>query len=93
MPRMTITLSAERQRALKEAAARRGSTITAIIDQSLELAGIRTRESAAEIVARTRANSRLSEQEAMDLALRETAAVRQTAAVPLTAAQPQAGRR
>jgi hypothetical protein len=93
MPRMTITLSAERQRALKEAAARRGSTITAIIDQSLELAGIRTRESAEEIVARARANSRLSEQEAMDLALRETAAVRQTTAVPHTAAQPQAGRR
>ena len=38
MPRMTITLSEERQQALKEAAARRGMTITAIIDESLELA-------------------------------------------------------
>ena len=93
MPRMTITLSAERQRALKEAAARRGSTITAIIDQSLELAGIRTREGAAEIVARARANSCLSEREAMDLAWRETAAVRQTGGVPPTAARPQAERR
>lgn len=79
MPRMTITLAAERQQALKEAAARRGTTITAIIDQSLELAGIRTRENAADIVARVRAKALLSEQEAVDLALQETAAVRDSA--------------
>lgn len=76
MPRLTITLSEERQRAVKEAAARRGTTITALIDESLELAGVRTRESAAQIVARARANAALSDPEAMDLALRETAAVR-----------------
>ncbi len=76
MPRMTITLSEERQRAVKEAAARRGTTITALIDQSLELAGIRTRESAEQIVARARGNAGLSDEEAMDVALRETAAAR-----------------
>jgi len=76
MPRMTITLSEERQRAVKEAAARRGTTITALIDESLELAGIRTRESAAEIVARARANSGLTDEEATNLALRETTAAR-----------------
>jgi hypothetical protein len=76
MPRMTITLSEERQRAVKEAAARRGTTITALIDESLELAGIRTRESAEEIVARARVHSALTDAEAMDLALRETAATR-----------------
>ncbi|MBU2601062.1 MAG: CopG family transcriptional regulator [Actinobacteria bacterium] len=76
MPRMTITLSKERQRAVKETAARRGTTITALIDESLELAGIRTRESAEQIVARARANSGLADAEAMDLALRETAAAR-----------------
>lgn len=76
MPRMTITLSEERQRALKESAARRGATITALVDESLELAGIRTRESAQQIVARARANSGLGDTEAMDLALSETAAVR-----------------
>jgi len=81
MPRMTITLPPERWQVLKEAAARRGTTITAIIDESLELAGIRTRESAAEIVARARFNSRMAEQEAMDVALRETAAVRKAAAL------------
>jgi hypothetical protein len=76
MPRMTITLSEERQRAVKEAAARRGTTITALIDESLELAGIRTRESAQEIVARARATSGLTDAEAMELALGETAAAR-----------------
>ena len=76
MPRMTISLSEERQRAVKEAAARRGTTITALIDESLELAGIRSRESAAQIVARARSNSGLSDWEAKDLALRETAAAR-----------------
>lgn len=92
MPRMTITLSPERQQALKEAAARRGVTITAIIDQSLELAGIRSRESAADIVARARARSHMSEQEAMDLALQETASVREAAARRRTAAS-RGGRR
>jgi predicted chitinase len=76
MPRMTITLSEERQRAVKEAAARRGTTITALIDESLELAGIRTRESAAQIVARARGASGLRDDEAMSLALQETAAAR-----------------
>jgi predicted transcriptional regulator len=73
MPRMTITLSEERQRALKETAARRGTTITALIDESLELAGIRVVESAREILARAGIDSGLSEDEAMALALEETA--------------------
>ncbi len=73
---MTITLSEERQRAVKEAAAQRGTTIIALIDESLELAGIRTRESAQQIVARARATSGLTDAEAMDLALGETAAAR-----------------
>ncbi|MBN1630059.1 MAG: CopG family transcriptional regulator [Thermoleophilia bacterium] len=93
MPRMTITLSPERQRALKEAAVRRGTTITAVIDQSLELAGIRTRESAADIVSRARARSCMSEQEAMDLALRETAEVREPTAARRASAAPRTGRR
>jgi hypothetical protein len=76
MPRMTITLSKERQRALKETAARRGTTITALIDESLELAGIRVVESAREILSRAGMNSGLSEDEAMALALEETAKVR-----------------
>ncbi len=76
MPRLTITLSEERHRAVREAAARRGTTITAIIDESLQLAGVRTRESAEQIVARARANSGLTDAEAARLATRETAAAR-----------------
>ena len=76
MPRLTITLSEERQRALKETAARRGTTITALIDESLELAGIRARQSASEILAIAGQDSGLSEEEAMALALEETAKVR-----------------
>jgi hypothetical protein len=76
MPRMTITLSEERQRAVKETAARRGTTITALIDESLELAGVCSRRTAQEIVARARANSGLTDAEATDLALDETAAQR-----------------
>jgi hypothetical protein len=73
---MTITLSAERQRALKEAAARRGTTITAIIDESLELAGVRTLDGAEQVLARAWARAQLSDDEAMALALEVTAAVR-----------------
>ena len=73
MPRMTITLSEERQRALRETAARRGTTITALIDESLELAGIRAVEGAREILARAGRDSGLSEDQAMALALEETA--------------------
>jgi hypothetical protein len=76
MPRMTITLSKERQRALKEAAARRGMTITAIIDESLELAGIGPEQSAWDILAKARRNSDLNEEEAMALALEIVADVR-----------------
>lgn len=76
MPRLTITLSEERQRAVKEAAARRGITITALIDESLELAGMRTMESARSIVSRARDRAGLSPAEASALALRETRAER-----------------
>ena len=74
MPRLTITLSTERQRAVKETAARRGITITALIDESLELAGVRTMESARDIVARARAAAGLSDEDAAGLALRHARA-------------------
>lgn len=76
MPRLTIALSEERMRALKETAAHRGVTIATLIDESLELAGVRTAESAEQIVARARADARLSDADAMGLAVRETTAER-----------------
>jgi predicted transcriptional regulator len=52
MPRLTITLTDARHRALKEAAARRRKSIAAIIEESLEQTGIRDMESAAALAER-----------------------------------------
>ncbi|HSL96711.1 MAG TPA: CopG family transcriptional regulator [Thermoleophilia bacterium] len=76
MPRTTITLSDERYRALKQAAARRGLTITEIVDQALELAGVNTRESVMEMLAEAGRRSGLTEEQAMRLAVEETRAER-----------------
>jgi len=76
MARLTITLSDERHAALKEAAARRQRTIGLLIEESLEAYGIKTRQSAEQLVAAARRRAALTEAEAMRLALRETRAVR-----------------
>jgi hypothetical protein len=82
VPRTTITLSDERYRALKQVAARRGTTITEVVDRALELAGVNTREAVEAMVAEARRRSRLSDEQAMDLALREVAADRSERADP-----------
>lgn len=71
MGRLTITLSDERQRALKETAARRNTTIGHLIEESLEAYGIKTGEEARDLVARARRDAGLSEVEALDLAVGE----------------------
>ena len=76
MARLTITLSDERYRALKETAARRGKTIGAMIDECLAHAGIKTSDRAAELVAQARKRSGLGEAAATALAVRETRAER-----------------
>jgi predicted DNA-binding ribbon-helix-helix protein len=76
VPRTTITLSDERYRALKQAAARRGLTITEIVDQALELAGVNTRESVMQMLAEAGRRSGLTEEQAMRLAVEETRAER-----------------
>ena len=76
MPRLTITLSEERHRALKQAAARQGKTIRQLIEESLDAYGLRTVESAAALIDRARRRSRSSASEAEKLALEETAAAR-----------------
>jgi predicted transcriptional regulator len=72
MSRLTITLDDNMHQALKEAAARQNRSIGAIIQESLELRGIRTSDSARDIVARARAKSRLSADKALELAVTET---------------------
>lgn len=76
MARLTISLSEDRHRALRETAARTGKSIGLIIDESLELAGIKTREAALAIVAQARQSAALSESEAVRVALREVRSVR-----------------
>lgn len=76
MSRLTITLSESRYRALKEASAQRNKTIGQLIDESLELYGIRSREDAAELVRRARARSSLTEKDALAVAEKEVRAYR-----------------
>lgn len=72
MARLTIRLSDERQRALKETAAISGKTIGELIEESLEAYGIKTRNRADEIVAQARRRAKLAEAGAQALANKET---------------------
>jgi predicted DNA-binding ribbon-helix-helix protein len=76
MRRLTITLSDERHAALKQTAARRNVTVGALVDESLERAGIKTSAAAADLVAEARRRSELDEAAALKLATRETRATR-----------------
>ena len=72
MPRLTISLSERTHRTLKEAAARQGRPMGAIIEESLVLRGMVPSDSAREIVARARSSSGLGNEEAMRIAVEET---------------------
>ena len=76
MSRLTITLPDDLHRALKETAARRNVPIGDLIAESLDFYGIKSTESARNLVARARQNSQLAEDEALRLAQREVRAVR-----------------
>jgi hypothetical protein len=76
MARLTITLSTERHRALREAAVKRGKTIGQLIEESLEFYGIKSARSAESLVAKARARAGLTERQALRLANAETRAVR-----------------
>lgn len=78
MARLTITLDDSLHQALKEAAARQGRTIGTIIEESLELRGIKPMTSARELVAQSKRASYLTESEAVDLAVAETLAHRES---------------
>jgi len=76
MVRMTINLPDELHRALKAAAANRGTTIGQLVAESLDFYGIKTADSAAALVQRSRERAAMSETEAIDLAVEETTAER-----------------
>jgi hypothetical protein len=76
MSRLTITLSEERYRALKDASAQRNKTIGQLIDESLDFYGIKSRAEARNLVRRARSRSKLDERQALAVAQREVRAVR-----------------
>lgn len=73
MALVTINLPDELHRALKAAAARTGRTIGSMVAESLEAYGIKSRADAAALVQQARERARLSEDEALELSVRETA--------------------
>lgn len=77
MNRLTINLPADLHAALKAAAARRGKTIGALVQESLEAYGIKPERDARELVAAARARSGMTAGEAEALARDETRAVRE----------------
>lgn len=76
MPRLTITLSEARCRALLEASAQRDKPIDQLVDESLEFYGIKAREGAFDLAQRARARSKLGDAQAMELALLQVRAAR-----------------
>ena len=76
MSRLTITLSEERHRALKEAAARRDTSMSRIIEESLKFYGVQTKESASTLVTAARERSGLADDGAMAIVIEEARAER-----------------
>lgn len=76
MARLTITLPDELHQALKEAAARRRTTIGELVGESLVFYGIKSERQARDLVAAARRRSGLSAAEADELAVGETRAHR-----------------
>jgi predicted transcriptional regulator len=77
MPRLTITLSDEIHRAVKETAARQGKTMSQFIEESLDFYGIKTMEEASSPVSKARKRAGMNEGRAIELAVEETRAERQ----------------
>lgn len=72
MSRLTITLDDDLHRAVKETAARQGRSIGRIIEESLNLYGIRSMESARQLVEKARSHARYTEEAATSLVVEET---------------------
>ena len=78
MGRLTISLDDAMHQALKEAAARQGRSIEKIIEEGLVLRGIKPVSTARELVAKARARSKMTEDQAIQLAAEEVRALRQS---------------
>ena len=76
MSRLTISLDDAMHQALKEAAARQGRSIGKIIEEGLILRGIKPVSTARDLVAKARAHSKMTEDQALQLAVEEVLAQR-----------------
>ena len=76
MSRLTISISDYMHRALKEAAVRQGRSIGSIIEEGLQLRGIKPIEDARSLVKKAKAQAALTELEALDISTEETRAQR-----------------
>jgi plasmid stability protein len=76
MSRLTISLDDAMHQALKEAAARQGRSIGKIIEEGLILRGIKPVSTARDLVAKARARSKMTEDQALQLAVEEVRAQR-----------------
>ena len=76
MSRLTISLDDAIHQALKEASVRQGRPIGKIIEEGLILRGIKPVSHAGALVAQARAQSKMTEAEALDLSTTETRAHR-----------------
>jgi hypothetical protein len=76
MSRLTISLDDAMHQALKEAAARQGRSIGKIIEEGLILRGIKPVSTARDLVAKARARSKMTEDQALQLAVEEVLAQR-----------------
>ena len=74
--RFTVTLPATRYAALKETAARQGKTMAEIINESLDLYGVKSKVAALDLLEKARQRAALPEDQAMQLAVAETRAQR-----------------
>jgi predicted transcriptional regulator len=74
--RLTISLKDEMHQALKEAAARQGRSIGYIIEESLQLRGIKPIKNAKQLVEQARMHAQLAETEAIHIANEEVRATR-----------------
>jgi len=77
MPRLTITLSDEHDRALREAALRQNKSLGQIVRDSLDCYSGKSSARAAALVARARAAAGLDDVQATALAIQETRIVRE----------------
>jgi predicted transcriptional regulator len=74
--RLTISLNDEIHQALKEAAARQGRSIGFIIEESLQLRGIKPLKNARQLVEQARMQAQLPEADAVHIANEEVRATR-----------------